>query len=120
LDLAGAEIPADFQGKSLKPFLENKTPDDWRTSFYYQYFEYPHGWHRVKKHYGVRTKTHKLIHFYDDIDAWELFDLKADPNELNNVFGQEKYATVQNELERELSRLKKEMKVPEDDEVLKQ
>lgn len=113
LDLAGAAIPTDFQGQSLKPFLENETPDDWRSSFYYQYYEYPHGWHLVKKHYGVRTETYKLIHFYDDIDSWELFDLQADPNELNNVFGQENFAEIQSNLEKELAQLKKDLKVPE-------
>ena len=67
-------------------------------------------WHNVKKHYGVRTEKYKLIHFYDDIDAKELYDLEKDPNEMNNVYGQGEYQAIQNELENELSLLKKQYK----------
>ena len=41
----------------------------------------------MKRHYGVRDGRYKLIHFYNDIDTWELYDLKKDPNELNNLYG---------------------------------
>ncbi len=53
---------------------------------YYHYYEYPHGWHTVKRHYGIRTNRYKLIHFYNDIDQWELYDLETDPNEMNNIY----------------------------------
>lgn len=46
----------------------------------------------VKRHYGVRDERWKLIHFYDDIDVWELYDLEADPRELHNLFGNPAYA----------------------------
>ena len=36
----------------------------------------------VKRHYGVRNDRWKLIHFYNDIDQWELYDLQEDPHEL--------------------------------------
>ena len=36
----------------------------------------------VKRHYGVRTERYKLMHFYYDIDEWELYDLKEDPSEM--------------------------------------
>ena len=86
LDVAKAEIPADMQGKSLVPVLQGKTPDDWRKSVYYHYYEYP-GAHSVRKHYGVRTERYKLIHFYEgDVNEWELYDLKEDPNELTNIY----------------------------------
>ena len=68
LDLAGAEIPTDLQGRSMRPLLEGDQVDDWRTSMFYHYYEYPHGWHSVKRHYGVRTDRYKLIHYYNDID----------------------------------------------------
>ena len=60
-----------------------------------------------KRHYGVRTKRYKLMHFYYDIDAWELYDLKEDPNELNNVYDDPKYAGVVKDLKKELERLRK-------------
>lgn len=84
LDIAGVPIPAEAQGKSLVPLLNNKTPKDWRQAIYYHYYEYPHGWHEVKRHLGIRTNRYKLIHFYNDIDEWELYDLQKDPHEMHN------------------------------------
>ena len=104
LDVAGASIPADMQGASLVPVLEGKTPDDWRKSMYYRYYEFP-GAHSVKRHYGVRTDRHKLI-FYHDLDEWELFDLKKDPREMKSVYADPEYAPVVKELKVELTRLR--------------
>jgi arylsulfatase A-like enzyme len=90
---------------------------DWRQSIYYHYYEYPHGWHKVKRHYGVRTDKYKLIHFYHDIDAWELFDLQADPNELNNVVDDTAYRDIREQLEMELDQLRTYYQVPENEEL---
>ena len=51
-----------------------EAPADWRDAVYYRYYEFPHGWHRVRPHYGIRTDRYKLIHFGGDMDVWELFD----------------------------------------------
>ena len=59
----------------------------------------------VKRHYGVRTKHYKLMHFYYDIDAWELYDLEKDPREINNVYNDPAYANVVKDLKSELKRL---------------
>ncbi len=103
LELAGAEIPEDIQGVSLVPLLRGEHPKDWRESLYYHYYEYP-AEHSVRRHYGVSTADGwKLIHFYgDDIDQWEMFNLNADPHELNNIYGQEG-------TEKQLKRLRKEL-----------
>jgi len=115
LEVAGLPIPAEMQGRSLVPLLKGKTPPDWRQSFYYQYYEYPVP-HRVRPHYGVVTERHKLVHFYGtDADYWELFDLKTDPQELRSVYGLSEYAAEQKRLEDELTRLRKELQVPETD-----
>ena len=111
LDVAGVAIPADMQGRSLIPVLEGKTPSDWRKSFYYHYYEYP-GTHMVKKHEGVYDGRFKLIHFYDDVDEWELYDLEKDPNELLNVYSKPENAQEVARLAAELERLKTELKVP--------
>jgi arylsulfatase A-like enzyme len=115
LDAAGIAIPADMQGRSLKPVLAGDTPADWRKSFYYHYYEYPVP-HRVRPHYGVVTDRFKLVRFYGaDTDYWELFDRQSDPHELTSVYGQPDYAARQAELEKELSRLREELKVPAED-----
>ena len=108
LHYAGVKIPSDMQGKSMKSLMSSGTAHGWRKSMYYHYYEYPHGWHDVKKHYGVRTERYKLIHFYNDIDAWELYDLQNDPHELNNVFADPGYAEVKVILIQELARLRVE------------
>ena len=107
LDFAHLPIPSDMQGRSLRPLLKGKTPSDWRKSMYYHYYMYP-GWHMVKRHYGVRTDRYKLIHFYYDIDAWELYDLKKDPHELNNVYSDPAYAEIVTELKKEIKKLQKQ------------
>ncbi|MFH1999984.1 MAG: sulfatase/phosphatase domain-containing protein, partial [Planctomycetota bacterium] len=117
LDYAGVAIPKEMQGNSLRPVLAGKTPESWRKSIYYHYYEYP-AVHQVKRHYGVRTSKYKLIHFYHDIDAWELYDLKNDPHELNNVHGDAAYAGVMAELKTELQRLRKKYKDEDDREFM--
>ncbi len=115
LDVAGVEIPADMQGRSLAPLLQGERPDDWRESLYYHYYEFP-GAHAVRRHYAVVDGRYKLIHFYeDDLDEWELYDLKRDPYELTSVADHPKYAEKRAELERELERLRQELEVPDKD-----
>jgi arylsulfatase A-like enzyme len=104
LELAGADIPQDMQGHSLGRLLQGRRVKDWRQSAYYHYYEYP-AVHMTKRHYGVRTKQHKLIHFYHDIDVWELYDLKKDPQELNNVYDNPAYSNIVKEMKVELKRL---------------
>ena len=105
LDYAGAAVPAEIQGASLRPLLAGRAPAGWRQSIYYHYYEHP-GWHMVKKHYGVRTQRYKLIHFYDDIDAWEFYDLQEDPREIHNLYGDPASASIIAELKTELQRLR--------------
>ena len=109
LDYAGVSVPGDMQGRSLRPLLQGRTPEDWRSSMYYHYYEYP-AVHSVKRHYGVRTQRYKLIHFYNDIDEWELYDLKNDPEELHNIYNDPQHADVIKELKAELTRLRTQYK----------
>ena len=112
LEAAGLPIPQDMQGRSFVPILKGQIPQDWRKTFYYQYFEYPVP-HHVRPHYGVVTDRYKLVHFdTPDLDEWELFDLEKDPHELRNVYGDPAYVTVVAGLKRELDHLRAELKVP--------
>jgi uncharacterized sulfatase len=111
LDYAHVEIPADMQGKSLRPLLERKQgSEDFRDAIYYHYYDYP-AFHMVKKMYGVRTKRYKLIHVYDDIDEWELYDLEKDPHELKNLINDSAYQTIKAQLHKKLKALQADYKV---------
>ena len=83
-----------MQGVSLVPLLKGQHPKDWRDAIYYHFYEYP-AEHMVKRHYGVSDGRYKLMHFYNDIDQWEMYDLQNDPNEMNNLFGNPEYADLQ-------------------------
>jgi arylsulfatase A-like enzyme len=111
LDFAGVTVPHAMQGRSLLPLVASDAtgPSDWRDAIYYRYYEFPHGWHNVRPHYGVRTDRYKLIHFEADLDVWELYDLESDPHELRNLYGNEDYQKVQEELRAKLSELQHEV-----------
>ena len=104
LDYAGVEIPADMQGTSFRNLVSGKS-SEWRDAVYYHYYEFP-AEHMVKRHYGVRTGRYKLIHFYYDIDEWELYDLETDPDEMQNVYGDPAYAEVRADLHKKLIKLR--------------
>lgn len=107
LEMAGVKTPKDVQGKSFYKQLKGVENSNWRQSMYYHYYEYPF-WHHVQPHYGIRTDRYKLIHFYYDIDVWELYDLKNDPNELSNLIKEESHQLLISDLKQELYNLKKE------------
>jgi arylsulfatase A-like enzyme len=117
LELAGVEVPAHVQGRSFLPLLDGATPPDWPQSMYYRYWMHRDGAHACPAHYGVRTRTHKLICYYNDplgqpgahgpVDPveWELFDLVADPLEVVNIVDDPAAADVLDALRAELGRL---------------
>lgn len=108
LQAAGIAIPAEIQGRSLLPLLIEKKPADWRTSFYYHYYEYPDP-HHVRPHCGVVTDRYKLVHYYGtDVDDWELLDRVADPRETRSYYADPDYRQVVAELRAELNRLREE------------
>ena len=104
LDFAGAPIPAGFQGLSLKKLVSGEQKTTWRDGVYYHYYQYP-GWHLVNPHYGVRSATYKLIHFYTK-DHWELYDLEQDPQELYNRYDSPVYIQVRTKLREQLRKLR--------------
>jgi len=102
LDLAGASIPTEIQGTSMLPLFEKTTlPNDWREAMYYHYYDLIR-FGNIQKHYGIRTDRYKLIHFYEEIDEWELYDLKNDPTELNNIYGSSNHSAIEKDLKQEL------------------
>ena len=105
LEAANIPVPTDMQGESLMPLLTGEKEKWDRDAVYYQYYEYP-SVHMVKRHYGIVTKEYKLIHFYYDVDEWELYDRLKDPQELNNVFNDPAYAAVAKEMKTKLDELR--------------
>ena len=114
LEMAGAPIPEDMQGKSLVPLLKGESPKDWRKGIYYHYYEYP-SVHMVPRHYGIRTSRYKLMKFYQ-FDEWEFYDLKKDPDELTNLYGDK---AQEKNIKRTMTRLEKLRKHYADDSDVK-
>ena len=106
LELAGVDVPSDIHGRSLLPLLQGKEWEPGREGIYYHYYEYPDE-HAVKRHLGIRTEWYKLIHFYDD-NVWELYDLRNDKNELNNIYGTPGTEELSNTLKAMLVNLQKQ------------
>ncbi len=102
LDFAKVFIPADMQGKSMKNILSGEEVKQWRESVYYHYYETAYG---LTAHYGIRTNRYKLIHFYDPIDSWELYDLKKDPSEMQNLYDLPEYSEKIDSLKSKLKEL---------------
>ena len=137
IDLAGGKVPNYMHGKSFKSILETgQEPSDWRTATYYRYWMHMAHAHANPAHFGVRTKDYKLIFYYgtdfikrkkdsnwpnEKIEfsvyrpfeyftppAWELYDLKNDPFEMNNLYGQSGYEKVTSSLKNNLKSLRTE------------
>jgi arylsulfatase A-like enzyme len=106
LEIAGAPQPKDMQGLSLVPLMKGEKPTNWRNEIYYHYYEYP-SVHMIPRHYGIRTKRHKLMHFYQFKEEWEMYDLKNDPDELSNLYGKKETLKLQNKLKLKLKKLQK-------------
>ena len=119
LDVCGEDasaLPAN-QGRSFRALLRGDQVDGWQESMYYRYWEHDDPEHHAPAHYGVRTRTHKFIHYYNDglgtpgssgrvlPSEYELYDLVSDPAELNNVADDPAYRDIRSGLEAELARL---------------
>ncbi len=109
LDAAGLETPKDMQGKSFLKIASGDKDITWRKAIYYHYYD--HGKHNVPRHDGIRTERYKLINFYTE-DKYEFYDLETDPNEMVNLYNDEKYATIISNLKKELNSLRTSYEVP--------
>ena len=135
IDLAGGKAPESMQGSSFKEILETgKEPEGWQQETYYRYWMHMAHKHNNPAHFGIRTKDYKLIFFYgvdykqrsgdaqewahnpasmSDFQtpaAWEFYDLREDPKEMDNRYGQPEYVDVIKDLKARLKRLRADIK----------
>jgi len=133
IELAGGTTPDYMQGHSFKTILETgKEPEGWQQSTYYRYWMHMAHRHANPAHFGIRTKDYKLIFFYGKYwkdtkveanvegwgnrydfattPAWEFYDLKNDPHEMDNRYNDPQYKEIIAKLKLELAEKRKELK----------
>ncbi len=138
IEMAGGEVPDYMQSRSFATILETgEEPEDWPQATYYRYWMHMAHRHANPAHFGVRTKDYKLIFFYgrywkdtkvaanlegwgnryafETPPGWELYDLKKDPHEMNNVYNDPAYATIQADLKKQLAQLRQELDEEDED-----
>ena len=100
LDLAGLQIPAEMQGKSLKPVLDGSAAKVNDSFYYHLYMHTP----AIPEIVGVRTDRYKLIGYPGMKEAyqWELFDLSKDSGEMRNLYNHPDYQEIQSRMKAEL------------------
>ncbi|HET7705407.1 MAG TPA: sulfatase [Thermoanaerobaculia bacterium] len=107
LQLAGIPVPLGLHGRSMLPLLLGAEVP-WRDAFLYEYYEYPAG-HCARKNRGIRTDRWKLIHFFEQPQEWELYDLQADPGETKNLAGSRSHTGVMASLKLRMAELRKSL-----------
>jgi len=117
LDFASIPAPGSMQGRSFKSICETgREPKGWKQAAYYRY------WMHMAHHdnpgvLAIRTKTHKLIYYYScNYDGgyrtppgWELYDLRKDSAELNNIYDNPAYAPIRERLKKQLAALREKV-----------
>lgn len=111
LDLAGISSPADVDGRSAKSLLEGKSIP-WRKDFLYEYYEYP-AVHSVRKNRGIRTRRWKYIHYFEDPEEFELYDIQNDPEEMKNLYGNPAFDDTVAQLRERMTELRRELRDPD-------
>jgi len=103
LALAGLEIPDSMTGRDLSVLAENPEAP-WREDFFYDH-PYGHGG-RIPRTIGVRTRTQSYTRYIDPTPPYEqLFDLQADPDQLDNLAEKAEYAELLDQLRRRCDQL---------------
>jgi N-acetylglucosamine-6-sulfatase len=83
LEAAGAPLPPAVHGRSLLPLLRGDEKN-WRTEFVYEYFwerDYP----QTPSVIGLRTDEFSFMQYHGVWDLDELYDIRKDPDQMNNL-----------------------------------
>ena len=105
-ELGGVTAPDNVNGMSLVPLLKDANAD-WRDAILLEHWPTEDGvGSKIPEFYAVRTADWKYVEY--STGEKELYDLKNDPYELENIADQPEHAEIQKELKLRLDELKKE------------
>ncbi len=108
LDWAAIPTPDNVQGFSLVPLLEGKTDSLREDCFYEHPFEYAG---KIPQSEGVRSNSWKYIRWISQDPVYEeLYDLKNDPDEMNNLVRDSSYQAQLIKMRGRWSELKKNVR----------
>jgi arylsulfatase A-like enzyme len=107
LDLAGQPIPKEVHGASWGPLFQNKAVT-WRHSFLYEHWR--EGKIPAPTLKGIRTVRYKYLEYVDTQDAPELYDLKTDPQEWNNLSDKPVNKALMAQLKSEMEQIESQTK----------
>src|SRR5215218_3012487 len=103
---AGLTPPNFVDGHSLKPLLTSSPPASWRTAFLVEHRRTPEEFAYVRaipNYSAVRTARYNYVEY--GTGEKELYDLDADPTELNNIYSSAPQ-TLRSDLKARLDALK--------------
>ncbi|GGC41775.1 acetylglucosamine-6-sulfatase [Parapedobacter defluvii] len=101
LDLAGIAKPAQMQGDSFLPLLQNKPIEGWRNKVFYEYY-WEWAFPQTPTIFAIRTDRYKYIFNQGIWDTNELYDLQTDPYEMNNLIRDPASQEIAGQLKKEL------------------
>lgn len=117
LELAGVDVPAKYQGASLVPYLQGKTPGAWRGDFYTEH----HMNHaRIPKWRGTHGRRYTYARYYEQDPVQEmLYDLEKDPDQLKNLANDPEYAPLLKQMRARTDEYAEKYTRPEIEEIRK-
>lgn len=106
IELAGLDVPQHLDGQSILPaMLGDHTPNGREEVYCVFYRLFTEARQRM-----VRTRTHQFT--FNSGDPGELYDLVADPYQLNNVYGRAEYEEVRLDLMARMDRYMQDLEDP--------
>ena len=100
LDAAGVQAPGDIHGRSFLPLLRRENTG-WRTEFLYEYF-WERAFPQTPTVLGLRTDQHSYMRFQGIWDLYELYDIRKDPDQMNNLLGDVRLTTQAGDVLRQI------------------
>ena len=113
LELAGVEIPAKYQGRSLVPLLKGETPPGWREEFFCEHHSTNP---RIPEWLGIRGTRYSYARYVKPGPVFEmLHDLEKDPDQLVNLATDPAHSDLLRQLRERTDACEKRYRRPEID-----